>query len=75
MSGAHPWTTIAEMELTAAVEALRSMEGGARIELHSDSEYLIYRGCAPARISLRRACSLHGNFYRNRNPQRANPDV
>jgi ribonuclease HI len=42
MSGAHPWTTIAEMELTAAVEALRSMEGGARIELHSDSEYLIY---------------------------------
>ena len=42
MSGAHPWTTIAEMELTAAVEALRSMEGGARIELRSDSEYLIY---------------------------------
>jgi ribonuclease HI len=42
MSGAHPWTTISEMELVAAVQALRSVEGGARIELHSDSEYLIY---------------------------------
>ena len=42
MSGAHPWTTISEMELVAAVQALRSVEGQARIELHSDSEYLIY---------------------------------
>ena len=42
MSGAHPWTTISEMELVAAVEALRWVEGRARIELHSDSEYLIY---------------------------------
>jgi ribonuclease HI len=42
MSGAHPWTTISEMELVAAVQALRSVEGPARIELHSDSEYLIY---------------------------------
>ena len=42
MSGAHPWTTISEMELVAAVQALRSVEGRARIELHSDSEYLIY---------------------------------
>jgi ribonuclease HI len=45
MSGAHPWTTISEMELVAAVQALRalrSIEGRARIELHSDSEYLIY---------------------------------
>ena len=42
MSGTHPWTTISEMELVAAVEALRSVEGRARIELHSDSEYLIY---------------------------------
>ena len=41
-SGTHPWTTISEMELVAAVEALRSVEGRARIELHSDSEYLIY---------------------------------
>ena len=42
MSGAHPWTTISEMELVAAVQALLSVEGRARIELHSDSEYLIY---------------------------------
>ena len=42
MSGASPWTTISEMELIAAVQALRSVEGRARIELHSDSEYLIY---------------------------------
>ena len=42
MSGAHPWTTISEMELVAAVQALRSVESRARIELHSDSEYLIY---------------------------------
>ena len=42
MSGAHSWTTISEMELVAAVQALRSVKGRARIELHSDSEYLIY---------------------------------
>ena len=42
MSGAHPWTTISEMELVAAVQALRSVKGRARIELHSDSEYLVY---------------------------------
>ena len=42
ISGAHPWTTISEMELVAAVQALRSVEGRARIELYSDSEYLIY---------------------------------
>jgi ribonuclease HI len=42
MSGAHPRTTISEMELVAAVQALRSVEGRAPAELHSDSEYLIY---------------------------------
>jgi ribonuclease HI len=42
LSGAHPWTTISEMELVAAVQALRSVEGRTQIELHSDSEYLIY---------------------------------
>ena len=42
MSGAHPWTTISEMELLAAVQALRSLPGRARIDLYSDSEYLIY---------------------------------
>jgi ribonuclease HI len=42
MSGAQPWTTISEMELVAAVQALRSVDGRARVELHSDSEYLIY---------------------------------
>lgn len=42
MSGAHPWTTVSEMELVAALQALRSLPDRARIELHSDSEYLIY---------------------------------
>ncbi len=49
ISGAHPWTTISEMELVAAVQALRSVEGRGRLELYSDSEYLIYgmRICLP----------------------------
>ena len=42
MSGAHPWTTISEMELVAALQALRSLKDPAQIDLHSDSEYLIY---------------------------------
>lgn len=42
ISGVFPWTTISEMVLVAAVQALRSVEGRPRIELHSDSEYLIY---------------------------------
>ncbi len=41
MSSAFPWTTISEMELVAAVQALRSLPDRARVELHSDSEYLI----------------------------------
>jgi ribonuclease HI len=42
MSGAFPWTDISEMELLAAVEALRSIPAGGRIELYSDSELLIH---------------------------------
>ncbi len=42
MSGAYPWTNISEMELVAAVEALRSVPAGSRIQLHSDSELLIH---------------------------------
>lgn len=42
MSGSNPWTTIAEMELAAAVHALQSLPKGADVELRSDSEYLIY---------------------------------
>jgi ribonuclease HI len=42
LSGASPWTTVSEMELAAAIQALRPLPDGARIELHSDSEYLIY---------------------------------
>lgn len=42
ISGAFPWTDISEMELLAAVEALRSIPAGARIELYSDSELLIH---------------------------------
>jgi ribonuclease HI len=41
MSGAFPWTDISEMELVAAVEALRSTVAGSRVELYSDSEFLI----------------------------------
>ena len=41
MSGAVRWTDISEMELLAAVKALRSIPTGARIELCSDSELLI----------------------------------
>ena len=37
-----PWTTISEMELVAAVQALRIFPTDRAIELHSDSEYLIY---------------------------------
>ena len=42
MSGASPWTTISEMELLAAVEALRSIPEGSLVELRSDSELLIH---------------------------------
>ena len=42
MSDAYSWTTISEMELVAAVQVLRSLPYQARVELHSDSEYLIY---------------------------------
>jgi ribonuclease HI len=42
MSGACPWTDISEMELLAAVEALRSIPMGSRVELYSDSELLIH---------------------------------
>ncbi len=42
MSGASPWTTISEMELLAAVMALRSIPAGSRVELGSDSELLIH---------------------------------
>jgi ribonuclease HI len=42
ISGAHCWTTIAEMELVAAVQALQAIRAGSRIQLCSDSEYLIH---------------------------------
>jgi ribonuclease HI len=41
IAGSVPWSTASEMELRAAVEALRLTPGGARIELRSDSELLI----------------------------------
>jgi ribonuclease HI len=41
LSGANPWTTISEMELVAALEALRTLSGRHRVLLHSDSRYLI----------------------------------
>jgi ribonuclease HI len=41
MSGSSPWTTISEMELLAAVEALRSIPAASSVQLCSDSELLI----------------------------------
>ena len=41
-SGGYARTTVSEMELVAAIQALRSLPPGVRIELHSDSQYLIY---------------------------------
>ena len=42
LSGASPRTSVSEMELVAAVQALRPLPDRAQIELYSDSEYLIY---------------------------------
>ena len=42
MSGSSPWTTISEMEIVAAVEALRSIPAGSLAHLSSDSELLIH---------------------------------
>lgn len=41
MAASEPWTTIQAMELFAAVRALSLLPAGSRIELCSDSEYLI----------------------------------
>jgi ribonuclease HI len=41
LSGANPWTTISEMEVLAAVEALRSIPSGKRVLLRSDSSILL----------------------------------
>ena len=40
--GAVRRTTASEMELTAAIEALKSLETGSRVTLCSDSEYLVH---------------------------------
>ena len=42
ISGTSAWTTISEMELLAAVEALRSIPAGSHVQLCSDSELLIH---------------------------------
>jgi ribonuclease HI len=42
ISGSSQWTTISEMELQAAVEALRTIPTGAHVQLCSDSELLIH---------------------------------
>jgi ribonuclease HI len=41
LSGASQWTTAADMELTAALEALRSTGPGSHVILSSDCDYLI----------------------------------
>jgi ribonuclease HI len=40
-SGGDPQTTNNRMELTAAIEALRQFSPGARVQLRSDSQYLV----------------------------------
>jgi ribonuclease HI len=42
IAGSVTWSTVSEMELRAAVEALRRTPVGAQIELRSDSELLIH---------------------------------
>jgi ribonuclease HI len=42
MSGSSPWTTISEMGLLAAVEALRTTPVGSDVQPCSDSELLIH---------------------------------
>jgi ribonuclease HI len=42
ISGGCARTTVSEMELVAAIQALRSLPRGGHIELYSDSQYLIY---------------------------------
>jgi ribonuclease HI len=42
ISGDSQWTTISEMELLAAVEALRTIPTGSHVQLCSDSELLIH---------------------------------
>lgn len=42
MSGAFPRTTVSEMELVAAIRALCTIPFGVRVDLHADSQYLIY---------------------------------
>ena len=42
ISGANAWTTISEMELMAAVEALHSIPVGSDVQLCSDSELPIH---------------------------------
>jgi ribonuclease HI len=42
ISGSSQWTTISEMELLAAVEALRTIPTGSHVQLCSDSELLIH---------------------------------
>jgi ribonuclease HI len=41
ISGAMASTTISEMELLAAVEAMRTIPSGSHVQIHSDSELLI----------------------------------
>jgi ribonuclease HI len=41
ISGGEPSTTNQRMELRAAVEALRALDGRRSVDLHSDSAYLV----------------------------------
>jgi ribonuclease HI len=41
LSGGEPSTTNQRMELMGALEGLRSLEGRRRVELYSDSAYLV----------------------------------
>lgn len=43
LSGSEPHTTNSRMELTAAIEALRTLESPCQVDFYTDSQYL-YRG-------------------------------
>lgn len=60
MSGGYARTTVSEMELVAAIEALRSLPTGVQVDLYSDSQYLIYGMSSGRPLAWRRAAAPRG---------------
>jgi ribonuclease HI len=57
LSGSSPWTTISQMEIMAAVEALRLIPHGSVVQLSSDSELLIQGMCFLAGRWQKQGCA------------------